>query len=358
MCASFAANTFLNIRRNLMASTENQRSAVKIITAVAAAAIVWTSVFSVSAQAISNENSTKTDTKVSDGLLVLPNGDAIVSNETSTTDIDIIPAVSVDIKVGTKDYKSYDVPRSTVKDALEHAKIKLGEYDTVDKSLKAKVDDDTKIKVNRVSFKKVVKTKKVMYKTKKKKTSSLYVGQTKVKTKGKKGTKKVTYTNKIVNGKVTKTIVSGTKIIKKSKKKVVLVGTKRKNYRMLVNNPTSFKTKSSGGKGTFYDHNGKKVAYKKIVTGPATAYSAQVGAYTAVGSRVKIGGIAVNPRQIPYGSKCYIETPDKKLVYGYAVANDTGGFVYTSSTVVDLFYPLESTCNTWGRRTVNIYVLA
>jgi 3D (Asp-Asp-Asp) domain-containing protein len=127
---------------------------------------------------------------------------------------------------------------------------------------------------------------------------------------------------------------------------------------MLVNNPTSFKTKSNGGAGTFFDHNGKKVAYKKIVTGPATAYSAQVGAYTAVGSRVKIGGVAVNPRQIPYGSKVYIETPDKKLVYGYAVANDTGGFVYTSSTVVDLFYPLESTCNTWGRRTVNIYVLA
>ena len=338
-----------------MANTENQHSAVKIITAVAAAAIVWTSVFSVSAQAISNENSTHTDTQVSEGALVLPNGDTLVSNDTA--DVDIVPAVSVDIKVGTNDYKSYDVPKSTVKDALNHANIRLGEYDTVDKSLNAKVKDNTKIKVNRVSFKKVVKTKKVMYKTKKKKTSSLYVGQTKAQTKGKKGTKKVTYTNKIVNGKVVKTIVSGTKIIKNSKKKVVLVGTKRKNYRMLVNNPTSFKTKSSGGAGTFYDHNGKKVAYKKIVTGPATAYSAQVGAYTAVGSRVKIGGVAVNPRQIPYGSKVYIETPDKKLVYGYAVANDTGGFVYTSSTVCDLFYPLESTCNTWGRRTVNIYVL-
>lgn len=341
-----------------MATTENQRSAVKIITAVAAAAIVWTSVFPVSAQAISNENSTNTDTKVSDGLLVLPNGDAIVKDDAADLDLDIVPAVSVDIKVGAKDYKTYDVPKSTVKGALNHAKIKLGEYDTVDKSLKAPVDEDTKIKVNRISFKKVTKTKKVMYKTVKKKTSALYSGQTKVKTKGVKGVKKVTYTKKIVNGKTTKTIVSGTKILKNSKKKVVLVGTKRKNYRMLVNNPTSYKTKSSGGIGTFYDHNGKKVAYKKKVTGPATAYSAQVGAYTAVGSRVKIGGVAVNPRQIPYGSKVYIETPDKKLVYGYAVANDTGGFVYTSSTVVDLFYPLESTCNTWGRRTVNIYVLA
>lgn len=338
-----------------MANTENQRSAVKIITAVAAAAIVWTSVFSVSAQAISDESSTHTDTKVSDELLVLPNGDAIVSNETA--DLDIIPAVSVDIKVGANAYKSYDVPRSTVKDALEHANIKLGEYDTVDKSLKAKVNENTKIKVNRISFKKVTKTKKVMYKIKKKKTAALLVGQTKVKTKGKKGTKKVTYTKKIVNGKVTKTIISGTKIIKKSKKKVVLVGTRRKNYTMLVNNPTSFNTKSKGGIGTIYDHNGKKIAYKKLVSGPATAYSAQVGAYTAVGSRVKIGGVAVDPRVIPYGSKLYIQSPDGSYVYGYAVANDTGGFVYTSNTVVDLFYPLESTCNTWGRRNVNIYVL-
>ena len=338
-----------------MANTENQRSAVKIITAVAAAAIVWTSVFSVSAQAISDENS-HTNNKVSDELLVLPNGDAIVSNETA--DIDIVPAVTVNIKEGAKAYKKYDVPKSTVKEALEHANIKLGEYDTVDKSLKTQVKENTNIKVTRVSFKKVSKTKKVMYKTKKKKTASLLVGQKKVKVKGKKGKKKVTYTQKVVNGKVVKTIVSGTKIIKKSKKKVVLVGTRRKNYRMLVNNPTKFKTKSKGGIGTFYDHNGKKVAYKKKVSGPATAYSAQVGAYTAVGSRVKIGGVAVNPRQIPYGSKVYIQTPDGKLVYGYAVANDTGGFVYTSSTVVDLFYPLESTCNTWGRRTVDIYVLA
>lgn len=339
-----------------MANTENQRSAVRVITAIAAMTIVWTSVFSVSAQAISDESKTYTETKVSGEPLVLPNGDAIVSK--NVADIDVVPAVSVNIKVGAKDYKSYDVPKSTVKEALDHAKIKLGDYDTVDKSLKAKVKENTKIKVTRVTFKKVSKTKSVMYKTTTKKTSKLFVGQKKVTVKGKKGTKKVTYTNKIVNGKITKTIVSGTKIIKKSKKKVVLVGTKRKDYRMLVNNPTKYKTKSKGGIGTFYDHNGKKVAYKKLVKGPATAYSAQAGAYTAVGSRVKIGGVAVNPRQIPYGSKVYVETPNKKLVYGYAVANDTGGFVHTSSTVIDLFYPKESTCNTWGRRPVNIYVLA
>ncbi|MCH5304437.1 MAG: G5 domain-containing protein [Ruminococcus sp.] len=339
-----------------MASTENQRSAVKIVTAVAVAAIVWTSVFSVSAQAISDENSTNTETQVSDELLVLPNGDAIVSNEFG--DIDIVDGVTVDIKVGANDYKSYDVPKTNVGDALEHANIKLGEYDTVNKSLKAKVDENTKIKVNRVSFKKTTKTKKLMYKTVKKKTSSLYVGQKKVIKKGKKGTKKVTYTKKIVNGKVTKTIVSGTKITKKSSKKVVLVGTKRKNYRMYANNPTSFKTKSSGGIGTIYDHNGKKIAYKKVISGPATAYSASAGARTSVGDSVHIGGVAVNPNVIPYGSKLYIETPDGSIVYGYAVANDTGGFIHTSNTVVDLFFPSESTCIQFGRRNVKIYVLA
>lgn len=339
-----------------MANTENQRPAIKVITAVAAVAILWTSVFSVSAQAISDENSTNTETQVSDELLVLPNGDAIVSNKTG--DFDIVDGVTVNIKVGAKGYKKYDVPKTDVEDALEHANIKLGEYDTVDKSLKAKVKENTKIKVNRVSFKKTTKTKKVMYKTVKKKTASLYVGQKKVTKKGKKGSKRVTYTKKIVNGKITKTIVSATKITKKSKKKVVLVGTKRKNYQMLVNNPTSFKTKSKGGIGTLYDHNGKKIAYKKVVKGPATAYSSEVGAYTAVGSRVHIGGVAVNPRVIPYGSKLYIQSPDGSFVYGYAVANDTGGFVYTSNTVVDLFYPKESTCIQFGRRNVNIYVLA
>ena len=193
---------------------------------------------------------------------------------------------------------------------------------------------------------------------KKKATSKLYTGQKKIKTKGQKGLKKIIYTKKIINGKVRKTIITGVKTIKKPKTKVVLVGVKRKNYYMIANNPTKVKTKNKGGIGTIRDHNGKKIAYKQKISGLATAYSFPAGSLTATGETVHIGGVAVNPNQIPYGSRLYIESPNGKLVYGYARAIDTGGFAYEGSgVIVDLFYPTVGNCSQFGCRTMNIYVL-
>ncbi len=336
--------------------SENQRSVIRIVSVLSAAAILWTSAFSVSAKTIPDVKS-KTETQVSkESDLVLPNGDTLTSND---GEIKITEGVTVDIKVGQKDYKEYDVPKTTVKNVLKHAKITLGKDDTVNKKLTSTVKDNQKIKVNRVSFKKTVKTQKLKFKVVKKKTSKLYVGQKKVNTKGKYGKKKVTYITKVVNGKAAKKFISNTKVTKKAKNKVVLVGTKRKNYEMLQDNPTSFKTKSKGGIGTIVDHKGKTVAYKKVFSGMATAYSAEVGGYTATGDAVHVGGVAVNPSMIPYGSKLYIQNSDGSFVYGYAVANDTGGFCYNGSgTLCDLFYTAESTCEMFGRRSVNIYVLA
>ena len=340
-----------------MARTENQRSVIRIASLLSAVAILWSSAFSVSAQTISDESSSSTETQVSkESDLVLPNGDTLTSGNGEIT---ITEGVTVDIKVGTKDYKTYEVPKSTVKDALEHANITLGKDDTVNKSLTSKVKNNQKIKVNRVSYKKTVKTEKVKYKTVKKKTKSLYEGQTKVKTKGKNGTKTVTYTSKIVNGKVTNKVVTNTKVTKKAKNKVVLVGTKHRSYEMIEYNGTSFKTKSSGGIGTVTDHNGKTIAYKQKFSGEATAYYASPGAITSVGDAVDVGGVAVNPDMIPYGSKLYIESPDGSFVYGYAVANDTGGFAYDGCGVLcDLFYFNYDSCVQFGVRDVNIYVLA
>lgn len=341
-----------------MAIREKQSSAFKLVAAIAALAVVWVSVFSVSAQTISDENSNNTETEVIEVTepFVLPNGDTLTSTDDSV--IDIVEGVTVQIKDGTEDYQDYDVPRGTVEGALEHANIQLGKDDTVNKALNAQVKANSKIKVNRVKYISENKTEKVKFKTVEKNTNSLYVGDKKLKTKGANGTKKVTYTTKVVNGEAKKTIVSKTKITKKAKNKVVLVGTKRKNYVQLAENNTSFKTKSKGGIGTITDCNGKKIAYKKLVSGSGTAYYAHSGARTSVGDTVHVGGVAVNPKVIPYGSKLYIESPDGSFVYGYAVANDTGGFARAGTAVVDLYYPTYNQCVQFGRRTVNIYVLA
>ena len=54
----------------------------------------------------------------------------------------------------------------------------------------------------------------------------------------------------------------------------------------------------------------------------------------------------------------YIVSADGKYVYGYAVAADTGGFAYNGSgTLVDLRFNTRGECYSFGRRTVNVYIL-
>ena len=45
------------------------------------------------------------------------------------------------------------------------------------------------------------------------------------------------------------------------------------------------------------------------------------------------------------------------IVYGYAIAADTGGFVKKGKFTVDLFMNTESECIQWGSRDVVIYIL-
>lgn len=103
------------------------------------------------------------------------------------------------------------------------------------------------------------------------------------------------------------------------------------------------------------DKNGVPTSYKKLITGKGTAYSG--GGWTASGRKAGVGYVAVNPKQIPYGTKLFIRSADGKYVYGYAIAADTGGFIHMGRTV-DLYFNTESECNTFGVRNVEIYVLS
>ena len=69
------------------------------------------------------------------------------------------------------------------------------------------------------------------------------------------------------------------------------------------------------------------------------------------------GHVAVNPNEIPYGSKLYITSANNHFVYGYAIAADTGTGLLADIVDIDLFYDTyaESVLN--GRGIVNIYVL-
>ena len=104
------------------------------------------------------------------------------------------------------------------------------------------------------------------------------------------------------------------------------------------------------------DASGVPVSYTRCITGRATAYNG--GSRTSTGTRPMQGSVAVNPRQIPYGTRMWIVSTDGSIVYGLGVAEDTGGFIYwNNGPTIDVYLNVESDCDIWGVRNVNIYIL-
>lgn len=102
------------------------------------------------------------------------------------------------------------------------------------------------------------------------------------------------------------------------------------------------------------DENGLPIRYTSVTRVQATAYT-YTGNRCSTGVNPQPGYIAVNPKVIPYGTKMYIVSADGKYTYGYAVAADTGGFIQSRPTNVDLFFTTEAACRIFGRRDIYIY---
>ncbi len=105
-----------------------------------------------------------------------------------------------------------------------------------------------------------------------------------------------------------------------------------------------------------FDENGVPENYLYCIEGKSTAYYG--GYMTATGSATRPGVVAVDPREIPYGTEMWIVSADGRFVYGFARAEDTGGFIYwPKGATVDLYMNTYADCCVWGWRGVKIYVL-
>ena len=89
--------------------------------------------------------------------------------------------------------------------------------------------------------------------------------------------------------------------------------------------------------------------YTRKIDAHASAYVA-TGSRTAIGLVPYEGIVAVDPRFIPMYTKMYIPG------YGFAMAGDTGGDMLGHR--VDLFFNDYHRAIQWGRRDVEIYILA
>ena len=282
---------------------------------------------------------TENNIKVGDNQIVLPTLNTAIENDAV---VYVRNAKPVKVTDGGET-KVLVLAYGTVEESLAMAGIPLGEEDTTDAKRDAQIEKLSKLTIHRVTYQEKTETVKVAFEKEKKNDDKMELGETKIGTKGVDGEKQVVKRTKYVDGKKVEEKVVSEKVTKKPVNEVTLVGTKG--------------AANTGTAGTFTDSNGVKVAYKELLTGSGTAYTAPAGSSTATGAPAHFGGVAIDPTVIPYGSKLYVESCDGSIVYGYCTAIDTGGFADDGSGIIDVFYDTYDECVNWGRRDVNVYVI-
>ncbi len=276
------------------------------------------------------------------------------SNESSENEVVINEWRSIIINL-RGEVQNKDVPAGTVGDALAYLDIKLTKNDKLNVEKDMELADGTEIDIDRITYKKVTTTEVVDYKTINKDTSTLFVGESLVDTYGVEGERTIVTKEKYVNGeKVSEKEISN-KVTTKPVNEVVLNGTAEIQPETIDTDYGEIEVNEE--LGTITDTNGNTLYYTDVITGSSTAYTAESGAICSTGREARYGVVAVDPDIIPYGSILYIVSDDG-FVYGYAVAGDTGGFIYNGTgTVVDLYFPTLDECVNYGRRGINVYVL-
>lgn len=250
--------------------------------------------------------------------------------------------INKDMKITISSPKSYHIKDGnktiiaeasgyTVADVLENLNIKLNKLDRVSLPLDEIAKEGMEIKIDRVVVENIENKIEIPFETESRENKDMFEGDKNVITKGEVGQKTESLKNTYVNGVLETTEVLKSEITKDPVKEVVEVGTKK----------------------AAAAPNGKNA--KRVIVMQATAYDPSAGSKTAMGTRARVGAVAVDPRVIPLGSKLYIESMDGFASYGYATAEDTGGAIKENR--IDLFYNSNAEANRFGRRNVKVYVL-
>ena len=247
-----------------------------------------------------------------------------------------------------------DVPTGTVAEALEFLNIKLGENDILCVDSDKKVTEGMDITIQTVTYKNVTSKKNIAYKSETKETSQLYLGETQIEREGQNGERTIVTRQKYINGELDSEKEISNKVTKKAVNEIILSGTAEKINHIQTN---AGQVSVNETENLLTDTNGNTVSYSRVLTGSGTAYTAPAGALTSTGRVAQYGVVAVDPNLIPYGSNLYIVSNDGQIVYGYAVAGDTGGAMMAGEAICDLYYPTYDECTIFGRRDITIYVL-
>ena len=224
----------------------------------------------------------------------------------------------------------YSIGRKTVKEALDAMGISYG-GNKVYPALSSPVTPGMTINILGQDSEVQTAVKEIPYAVKLKNNDNLPRGRRNVISPGKNGQAKVTY--KVVNvGSRQFNREVCQEVITPAVAEIVEVGTGA-NVNML---------ETSRG----------FVRYKNVRQMEATAYTLAEGngdGVTSIGIVPYHGIIAVDPSEIPYGTKVYIPG------YGFAMAGDCGGAIRGNR--IDLFMDSYNDAIQWGRGTVDMYIL-
>lgn len=269
----------------------------------------------------------------------------------SFTDVKIAYTFPVYVTVGDKT-TTVSATESTVGDILSGMGLTVDGTDMVEPSADTLISETSYIDFADIEYVSGSYTKAVPCKTEVIYSREKAEGTTTV-NQGTDGEELIEYTAKVVNGVTVETVVDKVTVLSKPINTQKIIGTKKQAVKTSADvKSISTLTPSSPIE---LDKNGRPVNYKAHKTVQATAYS--TGSICSTGLPTRPGHIAVNPDIIPYGTKMYIVSSDGRYNYGYCIAADTGGFIKTRPTNVDLFMTSASACSAFGRRNVEIYIL-
>lgn len=278
---------------------------------------------------------------------------------TDNLKVELISAYDILINVDGEQ-KSVKTKAQTVGELLEEQGIVLDEDDEVVPTADTVLSNDLIVEVLRVEYVLREDSESIPFTSEKVNSSALQKGVEKTTQKGVNGEKTITYMDKVVNGSVESTEMVCEAVTKEPVKEIIKVGTLvKESSTKLGNNKIEKNGKPISeiqlpSQYTIGDNN-VPTEYKYTIKGRASAYCIP-GGITSTGKLAQPGYIAVNPNQIPYGTEMWIVSNDG-IVYGYAIAADTGGFIKKGYYTCDLYMNSTEQCFQWGDRGVTIYVL-
>ncbi|MFB4320945.1 3D domain-containing protein [Paenibacillus sp. BR1-192] len=276
-------------------------------------------------------------------------------------------AIPVNVTVGSKT-KTIFTSQDTVDHVLKEAGVTIQGEDIVQPSQDTKLTSNMNIHVVRVTKQKVKETEDREFRVIKTADPSLEKGDNRVIQRGESGLMVNHYEKVYHNGKlVSKTKVSQ-QIERRTKDKIIAVGTKKVEKPVIVQaaatdvkatpaklSGTKKVTTAKAVENNVVSRAGVDFKYKKVLNNVSmTAYSAEqqgIGTRTASGTRVTEGRtIAVDPNIIPIGWWVYIEG------IGFRRAEDTGGAI--KGNKIDVYYDSLKSAMNFGRKSGRtVYVI-